>query len=300
MVTVVRQGSFWDWRRVLAALRFRGDQLLQRHRAGRVRPGVRPAAGGARAIVAGDQRGVPDHRHHPPAVDLRPARQHPGRRLVVGAPLPAGRAADLAADRRPGSPWAYALLTDANPPVVRAVILTVVFCLARLFGRRDARYNTLAAGALVVVAVNPAHLFLAGTQLSFLAVLTIFWITSVLPSPAADDPLQQLIAQSRPWPIRAARQGWRAVWQLTALSAAIWVVAAPLTAYYFHVISPIALPLNPLVSLPVSLAMLSGFAVLVCGWLLPPLAAVCGGVCTASLTCLEWLVQYGQQVPGAY
>ncbi|MGE3777951.1 MAG: ComEC/Rec2 family competence protein, partial [Pirellulaceae bacterium] len=65
---------------------------------------------------------------------------------------------------------AYAALTFAEPPVVRAAVLISVICLARLCGRQALSFNTLAVAGLIVFAQNPAAIFQAGTQLSFLAV----------------------------------------------------------------------------------------------------------------------------------
>src|SRR5262245_25711626 len=68
---------------------------------------------------------------------------------------------------------AYALLTDLQPPVVRATILVVIACLALWTGRSSIGFNALAAAAILVLILNPSALFLAGPQLSFLAVATM-------------------------------------------------------------------------------------------------------------------------------
>jgi len=67
---------------------------------------------------------------------------------------------------------AYALVTYAEPPIVRAAILVVLICLGRLAGRDVLSFNSLAAAAIVVLAMNPADLFRTGAQLSFLAIAT--------------------------------------------------------------------------------------------------------------------------------
>ena len=68
------------------------------------------------------------------------------------------------------------LLVDAGPPVVRATVLVLVFCAASYLGRRPLSFNSLAAAALVVLALNPNHLFHAGAQLSFLSVAGLMWV----------------------------------------------------------------------------------------------------------------------------
>jgi competence protein ComEC len=195
----------------------------------------------------------------------------------------------------------YALFTDAKPPVVRAAVLISVMCVARLLGRRAFEFNTLALAGLILLMVNPTNLFQAGTQLSFLAVATLscsqriaFWLN------VPDDPLQQLIASSRPRPIRMLRRAGVFVWQLWVASTVIWIVALPLVMYRFHLVSPIAIFLNPVVWVPMSIAMFSGFGVLVFGWILPPLASVSGWVCERSLASIESCVLWASQVPGGH
>ncbi len=110
---------------------------------------------------------------------------------------------------------AYALVTDAQPPVVRAAVMTVVFCGARVTGRRALDYNTLAAAAIAVLVLNPADLFSVGPQLSFLAVLVLAWFSRARRDLPPPEPLDVLIAQTRPWPERfgayAARELWRSL-----------------------------------------------------------------------------------------
>ncbi|MDB4766499.1 ComEC family competence protein, partial [bacterium] len=67
----------------------------------------------------------------------------------------------------------YAWLVEFRPPVVRASILIILFCAARMSGRSGLSYNVLALAALIVLAINPTDLFSLGTQLSFLAVVSI-------------------------------------------------------------------------------------------------------------------------------
>lgn len=193
----------------------------------------------------------------------------------------------------------YAVLVEARPPVVRAAILVVAFCLARLSGRRVASYNTLAAAAILLLAWNPTQLFQIGPQLSFLAVATLASLTDLPLFRPAEDPLERLLARTRSWPERFGRQLLKSLASLCLVSTAIWLVALPLVVHRFQLVSPVAILLNPLVWLPMSLALFSGFGVLVFAWFAPPLAAVCGRVCNASLSLLESWVSWAGELPGA-
>jgi len=65
-------------------------------------------------------------------------------------------------------------------------------------GRRSSGFNVLAAAALVILSWNPVELFQIGSQLSFLAVATIYYFTRRAKRATAEDPLDKLIAHSRP------------------------------------------------------------------------------------------------------
>jgi len=196
---------------------------------------------------------------------------------------------------------AYAQLTDARPPVVRAAVLISTLCVARLCGRQAQAFNTLALAGMVVLAWNPCHLFRTGPQLSFLAVGALVCTRGWLGGAALPhDPLDRLIARTRPWPIRMARRLWSGVWRLWAVSGIIWLATLPLVMYRFHLITPVALAVNPIVSFPIAVALFSGFGVLLLGWLAPPLAAICGRVCDVSLSVVEWCVQGSLAVRGGH
>ena len=194
----------------------------------------------------------------------------------------------------------YALLTDARPPVVRATILVVAVCAARLSGRQRSTANMLAAAALLLLAANPINLFQVGTQLSFLAVATISFFAPFLLKPRSEDPLDRLIAQTRPWPVRVWRRFMRYGGRICIISWLIWLVALPLTTYHFHLVSPIALALNPVAWLPVAGALFFGFGVLLFGWLVPPLGDLFGWLANLCLATLEGTVGYAHRVPGGH
>lgn len=192
----------------------------------------------------------------------------------------------------------YALVADARPPVVRAAVLTVLWCVAAWGGRRSLGFNLLATAALVILAVNPADLFRVGPQLSFLAVATLMWVERArLRRRGGGDRLDELIAAARPWWVRAVTWFGRWTSRLWIAIGAVWLATLPLVLYRFHVVTPVAVVISPIVWLLVLAALWSGFVMLVCGWLIAPLGAVAGGVCNASLAGLERLVDWAGTVP---
>ena len=299
-VTVLASGTLWNWRRILAAVRDPCHSRLVRYL-------DRRQAGLASALLLGVREHVDWERTEPFVTTgtvhlLAISGIHVGilavgfwwiaRLLVLRRTVAIVSAIACVA--------LYAVLTDARPPVVRATVLVVAFCLARLSGRRSSGFNALAAAALVLAGWNPTAIFQAGAQLSFVAVMTIYLVTPRLVMAETLDPLERLIDQHRPWYARGAEGIAGTFGKLILMSAAIWLVALPLTAYRYHLVSPIALVLNPVAWIPVSVALFAGFGVLIFGSLVPPAAIVCGWICNHSLGLLEWMIDQANQVGGGH
>ena len=87
-------------------------------------------------------------------------------RLLQFRPLQAGTMCAILA-------VAYALICDLSAPVVRAAGGYLLFLAAKHFYRRGRILNLLAAVAILYLLADPAQLFEASFQLSFLAVLTL-------------------------------------------------------------------------------------------------------------------------------
>lgn len=194
----------------------------------------------------------------------------------------------------------YALLTGGEPPVVRATVMVLVICLGMAVSRQPAGLNSLAAGALVVLALNPVDLFRAGPQLSFLAVCVLAWITPRVVRWPRLDPLDRLIVETRPWPQKWLRPAWLWTVRTLIVSTVIWLVMLPLILTRFHVVSPIGIALHPLLMVPVAVALLSGFALLVFGWVATPVAAALGALCNTGLMITDRIVRWGEAVPGGH
>lgn len=133
---------------------------------------------------------------------------------------------------------AYALATELRPSVVRAGTFFLLLSASWLFGRRRDMLNTLAAATLVVLLLNPADLFHAGFQLSFIVALGLM---TVCPK------MQAVLFGRRDWTRWAEMpERRRTLWRLrggfeallsTCLTA--WLFAAPLAACHFHVVAPV-------------------------------------------------------------
>jgi len=302
-VTVVERGSAWSVTRMLDQLRAYGNNVLhdcldprQAELAAAVLLGLREELDGSRneAFMATGTVHI-----------LSISGLHVG--LLAGAlfwmmrrlPIPRGWAAASIAVVT----LLYALMVDVEPPVVRATVLVLVACCATYWGRRTFGMNSLAAAALVVLALNPAHLFHIGAQLSFLCVAGLIWIAAKRDPGAmseqerTDAILERLTAQHRGWLQRIGNRLWSDAKSITLAGAVLWVLTLPLVMARFHLFSPVSLILNTLLWIPMSLSVLSGFGVLVLGGIWPPLGHLCGWFCGWNFRILEDGVNWAQAWP---
>ncbi|MGD0517462.1 MAG: ComEC/Rec2 family competence protein [Thermoguttaceae bacterium] len=198
----------------------------------------------------------------------------------------------------------YALMVDVHPPVVRATILVLVMCLSIYLKRPALSLNSLAAAALVVLAINPSDLFNIGAQLSFLAVAAIMWFWPhcfpLVPIIHDQDHLQKMAAQQMNVFSRSLWHLRRCFWELMLMGAVLWVMTQPLVAARFHILSPIALVMNIFLWLPITLGLLSGFVFLFVAAVVPPLAGASAVCCNCILWLLEKAIDFAAALPGSH
>lgn len=159
--------------------------------------------------------------------------------------------------------FCYAWLTGASPPAMRAAWMAATFLIAFLVQRKPDLLQALALVIIVALFVDSNLLFLAGVQLSYgiVAVMsiglslshklleTMNWHDSYLP--------RELYT---PWQIRCG-DGWQKLLQSLVISFSACLGSAPLTIYYFGMVTPISilsnLVLTPLVAALLGLALFS-------------------------------------------
>ena len=208
----------------------------------------------------------------------------------------------LQVSRRWGAAWialavvAYTGLTGAEPPAVRSAILVLIFCGSQILARRPLPFNSLAMAALVVLLRNPEDLFNIGAQLSFLSVAGLLGYAAYA-AQKPPDAWNRLLQESRSGPARLLGRLAADAWHVTLLGVVIWLLTLPLVAARFHVVAVAAILLNVLVWIPVSVGLVSGFALLAVGWLAGPLAVVLGWCCDRSLALVERLIGWARLVP---
>ncbi|MFN0068418.1 MAG: ComEC/Rec2 family competence protein, partial [Limisphaerales bacterium] len=153
--------------------------------------------------------------------------------------------------------WAYTAATGWQPSAVRATIMTTVVVGGWMLHRPVDLLNSLAAAALAILLWDARQLFAAGFQLSFAVVgalgLLLPRLEQFRDRVWAVDPF--LPADALPRWQGWARPAWRLVTANLAVSLAAWLGSLPLTAHYFHLVSPVGLLANLLV-VPLSSAVL--------------------------------------------
>ena len=195
----------------------------------------------------------------------------------------------------------YVLLVGTRTPVVRATIVVWLACLAAGVGRKPQAMTALAAALVAVLIWQPAELFRAGAQLSFLATAVLITVADLLGrQPDNDDPIARLIERSRAPLERRLRRFGTEVIHLFIAGFAVWAVTAPIVAARFHVVSPVAVFVNPLIAPLVALAMGWGFLCLATACLSHTVALACGVMCDTTLAGLTAVVEVAAALPLAY
>lgn len=178
--------------------------------------------------------------------------------------------------------WGYAGLTGATPSVLRATLTFTLFCLADMWRRQPDPVNSLAAAAVLLLAMDPLMLGQLSFQLSFLAVMGIALFYR---------PLMHLWAP----PNRVLYY----FWSLFSVSIAAQAFTTPLALYAFGAFPAWFLPANLVIVGCVALGVYGGAALLVLMWF-PVLGDAATGFMTALLWCITFASDFFANLPGAY
>ncbi len=141
----------------------------------------------------------------------------------------------------------YTLLTGLSLPTVRAAIMVAAFAIAIMLDRERDIYNILASAALAILLFSPMSLFEASFQLSFIAVLSIVYITPRLRGIFPGDDSSGMKAPSARLPYMTSIMDKGLFLFLVSLSAAVGT--APIVAYHFQMV-PVLGPLANIVAVP--------------------------------------------------
>lgn len=131
----------------------------------------------------------------------------------------------------------YAILVGADPPVMRAALMSCMLVIAGVLRRRVFTPTSLAFAVLLLSLENPTVLWDIGLQLSALATLGIMLLASPLAA-GLRRILRVLV------PASAGRAAQALVTEPLAVSLAAYLATFPLILRYFNRLSLLALPVN--------------------------------------------------------
>lgn len=205
----------------------------------------------------------------------------------------------------------YLMLTDVRTPAIRASALICSCALAGFLNRKTSAQNLLCGSALIVLLIHPPELFQFGAQLSFLAVGSFLWLprfcslplSFTLLFPAQNNPETSADAeQTEPaysfYRSYAARI-FRNIIQLFMISLIIWLIGMPLLLANIHLFTPVALLVNPLLWIPLTMAMFCGFMTAMTGGI-PLLGSLFGYAADLSFRLLLGMIAWFQSIGGHY
>jgi competence protein ComEC len=136
--------------------------------------------------------------------------------------------------------FAYTFIAGFQVSAKRAMIMAIIYLLSMVIGREKDSWSTLALAAIIVLALDPNDLFNISFQLSFIAVIGIFWL-----SPEVYRLAKATFKDSLRGSVLSHIYIYFSSLLVITLSAVIFLL--PVTTYYFYRVSVIAVPINLIV-----------------------------------------------------
>jgi len=196
----------------------------------------------------------------------------------------------------------YTITTGAAVSAVRSCVMAILMLAAPFAKRRPDSVSSLCAAAIVILVAAPAQLGDLGFLLSFTAVAGLLAIPPVLDAALApwlrrDE--WRLPGEEAPVGRRLREAAWFGVRGFNVTLGA-WIATAPLTAYFFNLVSPVALAMNLLVVPAAFVILLAGALSLICAPLGDFLATTFNHAAWATSSFLTWCIAWAADVPGGH
>ena len=198
--------------------------------------------------------------------------------------------------------WFYTGATGWQSSAIRSTIMMTIIIGGWSLHRPSDLINSLAAAGFAILLWDPQQLFQAGFQLSFFVVLSIALfmppLEKIRDRLLAIDPL--LAPEVIPKWKRDLRALSRVVLTSIVTSLAAWLGSLPLTAYYFHIFSPVTLLANLVVVPMSSITLMCNLGSLLCGDLLPWLTELFNHCGWAWMLAMIKVSRWCTELPGAF
>ncbi len=198
--------------------------------------------------------------------------------------------------------WFYTAATGWQPSAVRSSIMMTIVIVGWSLKRPSDLVNSLAAAAFIILLWQPSQLFQASFQLSFFVVLSI----ALLMPPF--EKLRQNLLQHDPLLPAELRPAWHRWLDLPIrfvsisfiTSVAAWLGSLPISAHYFHLLTPVSLLANLAVVPISSLALMGNLGSLLVVNFCPFFAELFNHASWFFMTSMVWLSDRATELPGAY
>ncbi len=127
--------------------------------------------------------------------------------------------------------WTFAIFIDYGSSVMRSCLMISCYYVMILLQRKPDLLHALALSAFILLIFDSQQLFDIGFQLSYLAVLGIWWLT---------NPIKNLFKKPK-------SKAENFFYEISAMTFAAQIATLPLSLYYFHQFSFISIIANLLI-----------------------------------------------------
>ena len=127
--------------------------------------------------------------------------------------------------------WTFAIFIDYGSSVMRSCLMISCYYIMVLLQRKSDLLHSLALSAFILLTFDSNQLFDVGFQLSYVAVLGIWWLT---------NPIKNLFRKPR-------FKAEKVFYEISAMTFAAQIATLPLAIYYFHQFSFVSIIANLLI-----------------------------------------------------
>ncbi|MFC0343777.1 ComEC/Rec2 family competence protein [Epilithonimonas hispanica] len=127
--------------------------------------------------------------------------------------------------------WTFAIFIDFGSSVMRSCLMITCYYMMVLLQRKSDLLHSLALSAFILLMVDSNQLFDVGFQLSYVAVLGIWWLT---------NPIKNLFRKPK-------YQAEKFFYEISSMTFAAQIATLPLAIYYFHQFSFVSIIANLLI-----------------------------------------------------
>jgi len=198
--------------------------------------------------------------------------------------------------------WFYTAATGWEASAVRASVMMTIVLGGWALKRPGDLLNSLAAAALVLLLWDPRQMFEASFQLSFFVMLVI-----ALMLPPLNNFSDRLLSYDPLLPDELL-SGWRKnlLWlarhiaNYISLSFAAWIGSLPLSAFYFHLFSPVSTLAN-IFAVPLgTFALMANLGALICGSWFSWATELFNHAAWFFMVAMTWVSEVFTKIPGAF